>query len=138
LFSSSGGELGDSLGTFRDGVSGEFTGEEELDGGLDFSGRESSSLVESDELGRFEGDSFEGVVDEGVHDVHGLLGDTNIGVNLLENLEDVDSEGLGSLLLVFLIGDCGGLLGLFIDGGGGCFVGSHFRKCYLCEYLFFV
>jgi len=132
FLSSSGGELGDSLGAFRDGVSGEFTGEEELDGGLDFSGRKSSSLVESDELGGFEGDSLERVVDEGVHDVHGLLGDTDIGVDLLEHLEDVDSEGLGSLLLVFLIGDCSGLLGLFIDGSGGSFVGSHFRCFLLC------
>jgi len=75
-------------------MSGEFTRKKELNGGLNFSGAESSSLVESNELGRFEGDSLEGIVNEGVHDVHGLLGDTNVGVDLLEHLEDVDSEGL--------------------------------------------
>ena len=65
--------LGDSLGSFRDGVSGELSWEDELDGRLDLSGGEGSPLVESDELGSFGGDSVEGVVDEGVHDVHGLL-----------------------------------------------------------------
>ena len=65
--------LGDSLGSFRDGVSGEFSGEDELDSGLNFSGGKSSSLVESDQLGSLGGDSVEGVVNEGVHDVHGLL-----------------------------------------------------------------
>jgi len=75
-------------------VSGEFTGKEELNGSLDLSGAEGSSLVESNELGRFEGDSLEGIVNEGVHDVHGLLGDTNIRVDLLQDLEDIDSEGL--------------------------------------------
>ena len=65
--------LGDGLGSFRDGVSGQFSGENELDSGLNLSGRKSSSLVESDQLGSLGGDSVEGVVDEGVHDVHGLL-----------------------------------------------------------------
>ena len=32
------GVLGDSLGTFRDSVFGQFTGEEEPDGGLDLPG----------------------------------------------------------------------------------------------------
>jgi hypothetical protein len=35
-------------------------------------------------------------VDEGVHDVHGLLGDSDVGVHLLEDLVDVDGEGLNS------------------------------------------
>ena len=65
--------LGDGLGSFRDGVSGQFSGENELDSGLNLSGRKSSSLVESDQLGSLGGDSVEGVVNEGVHDVHGLL-----------------------------------------------------------------
>jgi len=77
-------------------VSGQLSGEDELDSGLDLAGREGSSLVESDELGSFSGDSVEGVMDEGVHDVHGLLGDTDVGVNLLEDLVDVDGEGFNS------------------------------------------
>ena len=35
-------------------------------------------------------------MDERVHDVHGFLGDTNVGVYLLEDLVDVDGEGLDS------------------------------------------
>ena len=88
--------LGDSLGSLRHGVSGEFSGEDELDSWLDLSGGKSSSLVESDQLGSLGGDSVEGVVNEGVHDVHGLLWDTDVGVHLLEDLVDVDGEGLNS------------------------------------------
>ena len=84
-------------------MSGQLSGEDELDGRLDLAGRKSSSLVESDELGSFSGDSVEGVVDEGVHDVHGLLGDTDVGVYLLEDLVDVDGEGLNSSSSALLV-----------------------------------
>ena len=100
--------LGDGLGSFWDGVSGKFSGEDELDGRLDLSGWECSSLVKSDELGSFSGDSVEGVVDEGVHDVHGLLWDSDVGVDLLEDLVDVDGEGLNSSSSGFSVGDFGG------------------------------
>ena len=95
--------FGDSLGSFRNGVPGKFSGEDELDGRLDLSGGESSPLVEPNEFGSFGGDPVEGVVDEGVHDVHGLLGDTNVGVDLLEDLVDVDGEGLNSSSSGFLV-----------------------------------
>ena len=55
-------------------------------------------LVVSDELGGFVGDLLEDVVDEGVHDGHGSLGDTSLWVNLLEDSVDIDGEGLNSLL----------------------------------------
>ena len=108
--------FGDGFGSFRDGVSGKFSGEDELDGRLDFSGWESSSLVESDELGSFSGDSVECVVDERVHDVHGFLWDSDVGVDLLEDLVDVDGEGLNSSSSSFSVGNF---------GGGWCF--SHFE-----------
>jgi hypothetical protein len=57
---------------------------------LNLSGGESSSLVEPNEFGSFSGDSVEGVVDEGVQNVHGLLGHSDVRVHLLENLVDVD------------------------------------------------
>jgi hypothetical protein len=38
----------DGFSSLRDGVSGEFSGEDELDSGLNLSGWQSSSLVESD------------------------------------------------------------------------------------------
>ena len=112
--------FGDGFGSLRNGVSGEFSGEDELDGRLDFARRKSSSLVESDELGSLSGDSVEGVVDEGVHDVHGLLGDSDVGVYLLEDFVDVDGEGLDSSSSGFLVSS--GLLGL------GWFF-SHFDRC---------
>ena len=88
--------LGDGLGSLRNSVPGELSGEDELDGRLDLPRAESSPLVEPDELGSLSGNPVEGVMDEGVHDVHGLLGDTNVGVDLLQHLVDVDGEGLNS------------------------------------------
>ena len=73
------------------------TWEEKSDSGLDLSGGESVLLVVSDESGGLVGDLLEDIVDEGVHDGHGSLGDTSLGVNLLEDSVDVDGEGLGSL-----------------------------------------
>jgi hypothetical protein len=110
------GELVDGLGSFDDGVLGQFSGEEELDSGLDFTGGEGVLLVVSDQLGGFEGDSLEDIVDEGVHDGHGLLGDTSVVVDLLEDLVDVHGESLVSgsssgLLLANRLDD-------FLDGGG--------------------
>ena len=54
-------------------------------------------LVVSNELGGLLGDLVEDIVDEGVHDGHGSLGDTDLWVNLLEDSVDVDGEGFGSL-----------------------------------------
>lgn len=52
-------------------------------------------------------DPLEDVVDEAVHDGHGLPGDTSVGVNLLENLVDVDAIALlpAALLLLVALGD---------------------------------
>ena len=107
------GVLGDSLGALRDGVLGELTGEEEADGSLDLAGGEGVLLVVADETGRLGGDLLEDVVDERVHDAHGSLGDTGLGVHLLEDTVDVDGEGLGSSSLG------GSLLG-GTGGGAGC------------------
>ena len=69
-------------------------------------------LIISDELGGFGSDLLEDVVDEGVHDGHGSLGDTGLWVNLLQDSVDVDGEGLDSLGLS--LGD--GLWGdVFLD-----------------------
>ena len=116
--SSTGGVLGDGLGAFGNSVSGELTGEDESDGGLDFTAGESLSLVVSDESGGFTGDSLENVVDERVHDGHGLLGDTGLGVDLLEDSVDVDGEGFDSLLVS---GGTDSLLGSLSGGTGSGF-----------------
>ena len=88
-------------------------------------------LVVADELGGLEGDLLEDVVDEGVHDVHGSLGDASLGVNLLEDSVDVDGEGLSaassgsslSLLGNSLLSNLGGGGSL---GGASGLLGGHF------------
>ena len=99
-----GGELGDRLGTFGDGVLGELTRQDEADRGLDFAGGDRRLLVVSRELGGFGGDLFEDVVDEGVHDGHRLGGDTGVRVDLLEHLVDVDLVGFSLGLAATLLG----------------------------------
>ena len=110
------GVLGDGLGTFRDGVFGQFTGEEEPGGGLDLPGGDGGPLVVVSQTGSLGGDTFEDIVDERVHDAHGLGGDTSVGVDLLQDLVDVDGVGLlplVPLLLLVALGDgLGGLAGL--------------------------
>ena len=91
---------------------GELTGEEEADGGLDLAGGEGVLLVVANETGGLAGDLLEDVVDEGVHDAHGSLGDAGLGVHLLEDTVDVDGEGLGSSSLgSSLLGSLGGSAG---------------------------
>ena len=111
---SSGRVLGDGLGSLGNGVLSELTGEEESDGGLDLAGGESVFLVISDKLAGFGSELLEDVSNEGVHDAHGSLGDTGLGVDLLENSVDVDGE---SLLSSSLLGGSG-LFGNSLLGWG--------------------
>lgn len=53
--------------------------------GLDLSGRDGGLLVVCGELGCLSGDTLEDVIDEGVEDGHGTVGDTSVGVDLLED-----------------------------------------------------
>ena len=92
-----------SLGSLWDCVSCKFSGEDELDSRLDLSGWESSSFIESNEFWTFSGNSVESIMNERVHDVHGFLWDTNVGVHLLKNFVDVDWEGLDSSSSGFLV-----------------------------------
>ena len=103
--------LGDGLGALGDGVLGELTGEDQADGRLDLARREGALLVVAHELARLDGDALEGVVDERVHDRHGLGRDARVRVHLLQDAEDVRLPGLDSLALVLLDGRLGrGLL----------------------------
>ena len=113
------GVLGDGLGSLGDGVLGQFSGQEEPDSGLDLPGGDGGPLVVVGQAGSFGSDPLEDVVDERVHDAHGLGGDTGVGVDLLQNLVDVDGIGFLPLLLsLFLITLGDGLLGLagFLGG----------------------
>ena len=96
-------ELGDCLGSLRDGVFGEFSGEEEPDSGLDLTGGDGRLLVVVGKTGGLGSDPLEDVVNEGVHDRHGLGGHADVGVNLLEHLVDVDTIRLLPLRLPLLL-----------------------------------
>jgi hypothetical protein len=50
----------------------------------------------------FRGNTLEDVIDEGVHDAHGLAGDSSVWVDLLQDLENVDGIRFLPLLAVFL------------------------------------
>jgi hypothetical protein len=96
------GELGDGLGSLGDGMFGELSWEDEAHGGLDLAGGDGGLLVVPRELGGLAGELLEYVVDEGVHDGHGLGGDADVGVHLLQDLENVDFVGLHALLGLLL------------------------------------
>ena len=105
--------LGDGLGSLRDGVLGQLSGEEKSHRGLDLPGGDGGPLVVVSKTGSLSSDSREDVVDERVHDAHGLAGDTGVGVDLLQHLVDVDSVGLLPLSLALLLISLGNsLLGL--------------------------
>ena len=106
------GVFGDGLGTFRYGMFGQFTGQQKPDGSLDFPRGDGRSLVVVSKTGSFSSDTFKDIVDERVHDAHGLGGDTSVGVDLFQDLVDVDGVGLLALVTAFLsvLGD--GLSGL--------------------------
>ena len=118
-------ELGDRLGTLGDGVLGQLTGEDETDGGLDLTRRDGGAVVVRSELGSLGGDTLEDVRDERVEDGHGLVRDTSVGVDLLEDLVDVRRVRLDPLLGALLAtlglggGGLGGLSGSLGSTGGG-------------------
>ena len=100
---------------------GKLSWKHKTNGSLDLSARKSCLLVVGGKLSGFGGDTFKDIVDEGVHDRHTLLGDTGIGVDLLQDLVDVRRVSLDALLA--LLGWCGLLgcfLGGFLAGFGGC------------------
>ena len=107
------GVFGDSLGSLRHGVLGKLAGQEEPDGSLDLPGGESRPAVVVCKSAGLGSDALKDVIDEGVHDAHGLGGDTSVGVDLLQHLVDVDSVGLlPPLLLLLLVSLLDGLSGL--------------------------
>ena len=113
------GVLGDSLGTLRDGVLGKLSGEEEPDSGLDLPGGDGGPLVVVGKTAGLSSDALKEIIDKGVHDAHGLGGDTGIGVHLLENLVDVDGIRFLPLLVLLLLVTLGNSL-----GGLSCGLGS--------------
>ena len=111
------GVLGDGLGALRHGVLGQLTGEEETDGGLNLPAGDGRVTVVVGQTRGLDDDSLEDVVHERVHDGHGLAGDASVGVDLLQDLVDVDGIALLPPPLGLLVASAhgfhlaGGLLG---------------------------
>jgi len=117
------GVLGDGLGALRHGVLGELAGQQKTDSSLDLPGGQGGPPVVVGETAGLCGDALEDVVDEGVHDAHGLGRDASVGVNLFEHLVDVDAVGLPPPLPALLVA---GPLCLSLGGG---LLGSLGRCC---------
>lgn len=107
---------------------GKFTRKDESDRGLDLSRRDGRSVVVRSKLGSLSGNSLEDVRDKRVEDSHGLVRNTSVGVDLLEDLVDVRRVRLDPLLGPLLgtvfgssgsLGSLGGSLGRSSGGFGG-------------------
>ena len=91
---------------------GKLSGQKQPHSCLDFPRGDGGPLVVVGKPGSFTGDSLKDIVDEAVHDGHSFAGDSSVGVDLLENLVDVDCVGFLPLLLLFLISLGDAFLGL--------------------------
>jgi len=117
------GVLGDSLGSLRHGVLGQLTGQKQTDSGLDFSAGDGGTLVVVGQTGSLGSNTLEDIIHKGVHDAHGLAGDSSVGVNLLQHLVDVDAVRFPPLPLPLLLASSCGL------GLAGRLFGS-LRRCF--------
>ena len=104
-----GGVLGDSLGALADSVLGQLTRQQKTDSSLDLSAGDGGTPVVVGQTGGLGGDALEDVVHEGVHDGHGLAGDSSVRVHLLQHLVDVDAVGLPPPPPALLVPRTGGL-----------------------------
>ena len=66
------GVLGDSLGSLRNGVLSQFTGEEQTNCGLDLPAGDGGTTVVVGQAGSLGGNTLEDVIHERVHDRHGF------------------------------------------------------------------
>ena len=132
--------LGHGLGTLGHGVLGQFTGQEQTNGRLDLSAGDGRAAVVMRQAGSLGGNTLENVVDETVHDRHGLARDTGVGVHLLQHLVDVDAVGFLPPLLLFLVtgagrfGLCHGFLGAFRRYFGRHSDGQRMNEANACQF----
>ena len=101
--------LGDGLGALADGVLGQLSGQKQTDGRLDLAARDRRAAVVVRQTRRLGGDALEDVVDERVHDRHGLAADARVRVHLLQHLVDVDGVRFTSSPLLLLVAGARGL-----------------------------
>uniref|UniRef100_A0A667G7S8 Core Histone H2A/H2B/H3 domain-containing protein n=1 Tax=Lynx canadensis TaxID=61383 RepID=A0A667G7S8_LYNCA len=112
-----------TFGALGHGVLGQLAGQQQAHGRLDLPGGDGRALVVMRQAGGLAGDALEDVVDERVHDAHGLGRDAGVGVHLLEHLVHVDGITLLAaalaLLAVLLLGFGDRLLRALLGRGGG-------------------
>ena len=92
---------------------GKFTRQHKSDGSLDLARADRAALGVARQAARLVGDALKDVVDKRVQDNHGLLGDTSVGVHLLQHLVDVAAVAGGVWLLAALVAG-GRLLGCLL------------------------
>ena len=92
------GVLGHSLGPLGHSVLGQLAGQQEPDSRLDFPGGDGAPLVVVGKPAGLGCNPLKQVIDERVHDAHGLGRHAGVRVYLLKHLVDVDGVGLLGLL----------------------------------------
>nr|XP_039318591.1 uncharacterized protein LOC101028819 [Saimiri boliviensis boliviensis] len=131
------GVLGDGLGALGHRVLGQLPGQQQAHGHRDLPGGDGRALVVMRQAGSLARHVLKVVVEEGVHDAHGIEGDAGVGVQLLQHLVHVHGVALltaALLLLAVLLRVGHRLLGVLLQGGNGvswlrsrtsCFFGRH-------------
>lgn len=76
------GVLGDGLGALRHSVLGQLPWKQQTHSCLDFPGRQRGSARVLGQPGGLSGQPLKHIVHEGIHDVHGLGGNADVGVHL--------------------------------------------------------
>jgi len=124
-------ELGHSLGTLENGVLGKLTRKKQTNRVHDLPGGDGVALVGAGKVASLGGNAVKDIVDEGVHDLHGVLADEGVGVDRVEHLVDggrvrgvvtLPAGGLGGLASLL---SCSGLL--FLGSSSLLFLGSSLR-----------
>nr|XP_012596746.1 uncharacterized protein LOC105858277 [Microcebus murinus] len=88
------GVLGNSLGALGHGVLGQLSRQQQAHRRLDLPGGDGRALVVMRQARGLARDALEDVVDERVHDAHGLRGDAGVGVDLLQHLVHLSRDYL--------------------------------------------
>ena len=82
---------------------GELSWQQQTHGSLDLPTGDGVLLVVVSETRGLGSNALKNVIDEGVHDAHGLAGDTSLGVDLLQDFVDVDRVALLALPVTLLV-----------------------------------
>ena len=114
-------KLGYGLCSFTHSVLRQFTGKHQTNCGLNFSARQSGLLVVSGKLTSLSRNPLENIINERVHNRHSLLGNSSVGMDLLQHLVDVRRVTLGTFLALATATGClfGGSLGGLLRGSLG-------------------